>query len=284
MHLLCRGFPAKSLRGVRAVRPLGRLRRLPSDIDACLLPALVTGGARRIGRAIALGLAADGWDMAVHYGRSKREARPRAQVGALGRRAALLPCDLATSARCATCCARASRARRVSCVVNNASLFEFDSATGFHGARHARLRGQSGAPVLLAQGAARATPGGAQAWSINLLDQKLYNLNPDFCRYTLSKAALKTATRCCAGAGADTCAWSASRPASRCVSGDQTEAGFAKRARPHAARPLQHAAGHRRRGRVLPGAARAVTGTTLLVDGGQHLMPLPRDVMFLDAK
>ena len=136
------------------------------------------------------------------------------------------------------------------------------------------------APILLAQALHAATPRDAEAVVINLLDQKLYNLNPDYLSYTLSKAALHTATTMLAQALAPTVRVVGVAPGITLVSGDQSEDGFAKA---HQATPLgQSSRPHDIVDAVVYLAgARAVTGTTLLVDGGQHLMPLPRDVMFL---
>jgi NAD(P)-dependent dehydrogenase (short-subunit alcohol dehydrogenase family) len=245
--------------------------------------ALVTGAGRRIGRAIALGLARAGWDVALHYRSAHAEAREVADaIRALGRRAALLQCDLADEA-----CVRALLGRAqaelgpVGCVVNNASQFEYDSAADFSPALLAQhMQANVAAPILLAQALHAATPSGSQAVVINLLDQKLYNLNPDFLSYTLSKAALHSATSMLAQALAPTVRVVGVAPGITMVSGEQTEAGFEQA---HRATPLGQSS--------TPddivaavcylAGARAVTGTTLVVDGGQHLVPLARDVMFL---
>jgi len=245
--------------------------------------ALVTGAGRRLGRAIAIGLAAAGWDVAVHYGQSAREAEETAEaVRALGRRVALLQCDLADEAATRALLGRAIDALGpIVCVVNNASQFEFDSATDFSPALLARLTGANvAAPLLLAQALHAATPPGAQAVVINLLDQKLDNLNPDFLSYTLTKAALKTATVMLAQALAPTVRVVGVSPGLTLVSGEQTEAGFAEA---HRATPLQRSSEPQDIVDAVCylAGARAITGTTLLVDGGQHLMPLARDVMFL---
>src|SRR4051812_10059962 len=99
--------------------------------------ALVTGAGRRIGRAIALGLARAGWDVAVHYRASGNEAaQVAAEIAALGRRAVTLQCDLSDEAAVRELLPRAIAALGpVRCVVNNASLFDYDSATDFTAAR-----------------------------------------------------------------------------------------------------------------------------------------------------
>lgn len=245
--------------------------------------ALVTGAGKRLGRAIALGLAQAGWDVAIHYRQSEQDARATAaEVQALGRRAALLRCDLSDEAQVRALLGNAIAALgAVGCVVNSASQFEYDNAQAFSPALLAsHMQANVAAPILLAQALHAATPAGGQAVVINLLDQKLYNLNPDYLSYTLSKASLHTATTMLAQALAPTVRVVAVAPGLTMVSGDQTEAGFATA---HQATPL----GQSSRAQDIVDAvcylagARAVTGTTLLVDGGQHLMPLPRDVMFL---
>lgn len=244
--------------------------------------ALVTGGARRIGRAIALALARDGWDVALHYHRSEDEAHAAvAEIAALGRRAVALGCDLADEAEVRQLLARAAALGPVRCVVNNASLFEYDSAADFSGAGlDAHMRANLSAPILLTQALHAATPDGAQAVAINLLDQKLYNLNPDFLSYTLSKAALHTATTLLAQALAPKVRVVGVAPGITLVSGAQSEAGFDQA---HRATPLGRSSTPQDVADAVcyVARARALTGSTLLVDGGQHLMPLARDVMFI---
>ncbi len=252
---------------------------------AAVRVALVTGAGRRIGRAIALGLARAGWDVAVHYRASGDEARDvAAEIVALGRRAVTLQCDLSDEAAVRELLPRAIAALGpVHCVVNNASLFDYDSAADFTAARlDAHMRANVAAPILLSQALHAATVGSGRepAAVINLLDQKLYNLNPDFLSYTLSKAALHTATTMLAQQLAPAVRVVGIAPGITMVSGDQTEAGFANA---HQQTPLGRSSTPEdiADSVVYAASARAMTGTTLLVDGGQHLMPLPRDVMFL---
>ncbi|WP_338769697.1 SDR family oxidoreductase [Massilia sp. METH4] len=245
--------------------------------------ALVTGAGRRIGRAIALALAGAGWDVAVHYRASRAEAEEVArEIAALGRRAALVHGDLADEAAVKRLLPAAVDALGpVTCVVNNASLFDYDSATDFATAKFdVHMRANVAAPLLLAQALHAQIADGVQGVIVNLLDQKLYNLNPDYLSYTLSKAALHTATTVLAQALAPKVRVVGVAPGITMVSGDQTEEGFAKA---HAQTPLGRSSTPEDiAAAVLYAAtARAVTGTTLLVDGGQHLLPLPRDVMFL---
>jgi len=254
----------------------------PAGLQPCPI-ALVTGAGRRLGRAIALGLAGAGWDVAVHYRHSEREAQETVDaIRALGRRAVALACDLADEAAVRLLPGRVAEALGpVSCIVNNASLFEYDSATTFSPALLAsHMSTNLAAPLLLAQALHAATPAGSQAVVINLLDQKLYNLNPDFLSYTLSKAALDAATTMLAQALAPAVRVVGVAPGITLVSGDQSEDGFAKA---HAQTPLQRSSTPQdiAEAVVYAAAARALTGTTLVVDGGQHLVPSVRDVMFL---
>ncbi len=245
--------------------------------------ALVTGGARRIGRHIALALAGRGWDVAIHYRHAAKEAEQTASdILALGRRACCLQADLADEEQVRTLIPRAAEALGpVGCVVNNASLFEQDHAHDFSQSmldRH--MHANLAAPLLLAQALHAATPENARAVVVNLLDQKLFNLNPDYLSYTLSKAALQTATTMLAQALAPKLRVVGVAPGITLVSGEQTEEGFAKA---HTATPLGRSSTPEDVAAAVcfVADAPAITGTTLLVDGGQHLIPLHRDVMFL---
>jgi NAD(P)-dependent dehydrogenase (short-subunit alcohol dehydrogenase family) len=245
--------------------------------------ALVTGGARRIGRSIALALAQRGWDVVVHYRSSAEDANKTvAQIEAAGRRAVAICCDLSDETAVRALIRRASAALGpVSCVVNNASLFDYDSAADFSGAAlDAHMRANVMAPILLAQALFDATPAGAQAVVVNLLDQKLFNLNPDFLSYTLSKAALHSATTMLAQALAPKVRVVGVAPGITLVSGEQSDADFE---RAHKVTPLGRSSTPDDIAAAVcfVAEAPAITGTTLLVDGGQHLIPLQRDVMFV---
>lgn len=247
--------------------------------------ALVTGAAKRIGRSIALTLAQRGWDVVVHYGHSADEASATVRdIEALGRRAAAVQCDLANEAEVKTLLARSADALKtgpITCVVNNASLFEHDGTADFSLARlDAHMHANLAAPILLAQALHDATPAGSQAVVVNLLDQKLFNLNPDFLSYTLSKAALQSATTMLAQALAPKVRVVGVAPGITLVSGDQTAEGFAKA---HKVTPLGRSSTPEDVAATVCFVAEspAITGTTILVDGGQHLIPLQRDVMFV---
>ncbi len=245
--------------------------------------ALVTGGARRIGREIALALARDGWDVAVHYATSRDDAlNTVAEIEALGRRAIAVNRDLAVESGVVSLLAEcADELAPVTCVVNNASLFEYDNATRFTGDHLQRaMRTNVAAPVLLARSLHQQLAHDARGVVINLLDQKLVNPNPDFLSYTLSKAALKEATMLLAIALAPKVRVVGIAPGLTLASNLQSESGFAEA---HRRTPLGRSStpADVAQAAVYLANAAAVTGTILLVDGGQHLVPGSRDVMFL---
>jgi NAD(P)-dependent dehydrogenase (short-subunit alcohol dehydrogenase family) len=192
-------------------------------------------------------------------------------------------CDLADETAVLRLFAQANDAfgHRISCVVNNASLFEQDSVgdcssklLDWH--MHTNLL----APILLARALHAVTPEGEQSVVINLLDQKLFNMNPDFLSYTISKASLATATTMLAQALAPRLRVVGVAPGISLVSGDQSAADFAIA---HTMTPLGRSSTPADIASVVcfVAEAPAITGTTIVVDGGQHLIPLQRDVMFV---
>src|SRR5882672_2751002 len=248
--------------------------------------ALVTGAARRLGRAIALALAEDGWDIAVHYSTSADDASATvADIERIGRRAVALNSDLAQERAARVLLARAARALGpVACLVNNASQFEFDEATAFDAPLfHRQIQVNAAAPIVLALSLHAALPAAMQGVVINLLDQKLFNPNPDFLSYTLSKSALHEATTLLAQALAPRVRVVGIAPGVTLPSTLQTPLGFARAhkrtALGRSSTPADIAAAA-----VYLARAAAVTGTVLLVDGGQHLVPSARDVMFLTER
>lgn len=245
--------------------------------------ALVTGAAKRLGRAIACGLAANGWDIAVHYHTSKLQALETVDhIKALGRRAVAVECDLSVESSVRELLMRAADdLGPIACVVNSASVFDYDDASTFSIAKlNVHMYANLAAPILLAQALHNATPDGDQAVVINLLDQKLFNMNPDFLSYTLSKSALQTATIMLAQSLAPKLRVVGLAPGLTLVSGDQSLEQFDYA---HKQTPLGKSSTP---DDIVDAVcylanAKAVTGTVLVVDGGQHLTPLYRDVMFL---
>jgi NAD(P)-dependent dehydrogenase (short-subunit alcohol dehydrogenase family) len=245
---------------------------------------LVTGAARRVGRAIALDLAAHGFDLAVHCRDSIDDAAETlALARASGATAEAFAADLADEAACrALVPAVLARFGRLAAVVNNASMFEDDDVHGFgYTAMTRHLCANTGPAVLLAQALhghleAAGTPGCV----VNLLDQKLWNLNPDHFSYTLSKAALQAATVMLAQALAPRLRVCGVAPGVTLPSGPMNEAEFAAA---HRMTPLQRSSTPDDIARAVRFLIEspAVTGTTLLVDGGQHLAAQSRDVFHL---
>jgi NAD(P)-dependent dehydrogenase (short-subunit alcohol dehydrogenase family) len=246
----------------------------------------VTGASRRLGRDIALGLAADGWRVAVHYRGSEADAiKTVADCSSVTPGSAAFHADLGdeTAVR-GLLPAVVARMGRVDAVVNNASTFEHDSAASFSfAALDKHLHTNTGAAVLLAQALhahvlARAEGGesDAQGAVVNLLDQKLWNQNPDFFSYTLSKAALEAAGTMLALALAPQVRVVGVAPGLTLTSHLLTDAQFEAR---HKLSPLGRSSTPADVAATVKFALenRSITGTTLLVDGGQHLMKFERD-------
>lgn len=246
---------------------------------------LVTGAARRVGRAIALDLATNGFDIALHYRNSQREAEATAaDVRECGAQAQCFAADLSDETACrALVPAVAQAMKRLDAVVNNASHFEYDNAETFsHAAMDAHWRANTAPAVLLAQAlAAHLKDCDEVGCVVNLSDQKLWNPNPDYLSYTLSKAALEAATTLLAQALAPQVRVVGVAPGVTLVSGAaMDDAGFRQA---HQMTPLGRSSTPDDIARTVRFAieSRAITGTTILVDGGQHLVSQPRDVAFL---
>ena len=160
--------------------------------------ALVTGAARRIGRTIALTLADAGWDVAVHHRRSAAEAAEVVRaIEATGRRATALAADLTLEADTSELVNRAAQALGpLTLLVNNASVFDDDRlGTVTSDSWTAHMETNLRAPVMLTQAFAAALPADDEGCVVNILDQRVRRLNPQFFSYTLSKAALWAATQ-----------------------------------------------------------------------------------------
>ncbi len=245
---------------------------------------LVTGAARRLGREIALTLAAQGWRVAVHCRGSVADAEQTAADcrARSGQDSAVWVADLADEAAVRGLLPQVlARWGTVDAVVNNASLFEHDTAHTLDYAQLERhLRSNTGAPILLAAALhahldARAAPP-ASGVVVNLLDQKLWNPNPAFLSYTLSKAALESANTLLAQALAPLVRVVGVAPGltltSHMLSDDKFE-------QLHRLSPLGRSSTPEDVAATVAFALgnRSITGTTLLVDGGQHLRRFDRD-------
>ena len=240
--------------------------------------AIVTGGARRIGAEIVRALAADGWHVLIHCNRSLAEAEALA-VG-IGN-ASVVQADLADPEAAETIMAALEGLPPARLLVNNASAFAHDGIRDFTPASWAaHLDVNLRAPALLSRAfAARA----GQGLIVNLLDAKLAAPNPDFFSYTISKMGLAGLTELCARAFAPGIRVNGIAPSVTMVSGPQSRANFDE---VHGLNAL----GRGVEVAEIVGALRfiiatpSLTGHTILLDGGQRFLSLPRDVQFLEPE
>lgn len=235
---------------------------------------LVTGAARRIGRQLALDLAAEGWDVAIHYNTSAEEAHEVARlVVERGQRATTVQGNLSIPGVPDRLIAEASDALGgLTGLINNASVFEPDEAgsiTPESWAQH--LDTNLRAPVFLSQAFARQLPGGESGNIISIIDQRVWKLNPKFFSYTASKAALWTVTRTLAQALAPRIRVNAIGPGPALPSVRMDEDEFRKQAR-------LTLLGRGTSPSEISAAAKfilsqpALTGQMIVLDGGQHLV------------
>ena len=241
---------------------------------------LVTGAAKRLGREIALALAAGGWRVAVHYRSSEQDAiNTVADCARKQGDSDLFDADLGNETDVKALLPRViARFGQVDAVVNSASAFEQDDVASFcFTSLEKHFRSNAGAPILLAQAlhvhlASRNASGAV----VNLLDQKLWNQNPDFLSYTLSKAALEAANTMLAMALAPLVRVVGVAPGLTLTSHLLSDAQFAEL---HKLSPLGRSSTPDDVAATVKFALenQSITGTTLLVDGGQHLMKFERD-------
>jgi NAD(P)-dependent dehydrogenase (short-subunit alcohol dehydrogenase family) len=246
--------------------PAGEFESLPRAV-------LITGAAQRIGRAIALGLAADGWSVAVHYRASGAPAEARVgEIAHAGGHAVALAADLADEAAVAALVPRAVAALGpLGCLVNNASAFENDTAaTADRASWDVHLEVNLRAPYVLMQRFAAQLPAAASGAIVNMLDQRVWSLTPYFVSYTVSKAALWTLTQTMALALAPRIRVNGIGPGPTLPSPRQSAAQFERQC---ASLPLRRGASPEE----IAAAVRfildapALTGQMIALDGGQHL-------------
>lgn len=245
--------------------------------------ALVTGGAARLGRAMALYLGQQGFDVAVHYHRSDKQAGAVAdEIRAMGRRAVTLCADLLDEAQTARLIPAAQQelGAPILCLINNASIFEYDridTATRDSWDRH--IESNLRAPFVLTQALAAQMPKAepdasgepiAPGLVVNMLDQRVRKLTPEFMTYTIAKMGLWAFTQTAARGLAPDIRVNAIGPGPTLIGHRQTEDHFAQqRSRTLLQRGANPGDITAALGYLL--SAPAVTGQLICVDGGQHL-------------
>src|SRR5258708_31879285 len=235
--------------------------------------ALVTGAGQRIGRAITLALAADGWAVAVHYNHSRTDAESVVrEIAGKGGRAVALAADLRHEAEVMALVPQAARdLGPVGCLVNCAATFENDTAlTATRESWDAHLETNLRAPFVLIQEFARALPADAEGVVVNLLDQRVWSLTPYFVSYTVAKSALWTLTRTMALALAPRIRVNGIGPGPTLPSPRQSAEQFLERCR---SLPLKRGTSPGEVAAALSFilAAPAMTGQMIALDGGEHL-------------
>lgn len=235
--------------------------------------ALVTGAARRIGRAIAETLAARGHPVAIHYHASADDAAAAAAaIERAGGRAVALPADLRDESETRSLVERARAALGpVSVLVNNASVFEHDSvANASRDSWDRHMETNLRAPFVLMQAMADALPAERTGNIVNILDERVWNLTQHFVSYTLSKAGLWTLTQTMALALAPRIRVNGVGPGPTLPSPRQSDEQFERQAR---MMPLGRGSAP---GEVADAVefilgAPSMTGQMIALDGGQHL-------------
>ncbi len=244
--------------------------------------ALVTGGSRRIGRAISLHLAEKGYSVAVHHNSSSEDAEALVSlIRSKGGAACSVRADLSNVNEVATIISEVSeKLGPVTCLVNNASLFELDDIVTFdQNSWNSHMDVNARAPMLLIQKLLEQLSADDQASIVNILDQKIFNPNPDYLSYTASRYALLGLTDALARGLSPRARVNAIAPGHTLPSLEQTQDGFE---RAQAESPLGYgpepsdiadAVGYLME-------ARAVTGQVLFVDSGERFLARSRDVLF----
>jgi NAD(P)-dependent dehydrogenase (short-subunit alcohol dehydrogenase family) len=245
---------------------------------------LVTGSAKRLGRSIAIALAQTGWRVAVHYRHSKQEAMDTAEACAnFTSGSAIFEADLNDEHETRGLISSVIGSMgHLDAVVNNASTFELDVAEDFSYEKLMRhMLGNVGAPVVLAQALRdHVQKRSMRGVVLNLLDQKLWNINPDFLSYSLSKAALQMASSMLAQSLAPDVRVCAIAPGLTFPSYLQNDEDFKRTAKYSLTGEISYPEDIAKAA-VFMLETTSVSGATLLVDAGQHLTAMDRDVSFL---
>jgi len=256
--------------------------------------ALITGGAKRLGREMALYVAARGYDVAVHYASSQAAAdEVVTEIQALGCKAKALPADLLIEAEVQELlpAAAAALGGPITCLINNASIFEYDTletATRTSWDRH--IESNLRAPFVLSQAFAAQLPKVqmdanneplAQGLIVNMIDQRVRKLTPEFASYTIAKMGLWALTQTAAQALAPHVRVNAIGPGPTLQGARQTLEHFQKQREntvlTRGANPSDITAAL---GYFID--APAITGQLLCVDGGQHLVWQTPDILGIE--
>lgn len=238
---------------------------------------LITGAAKRLGRALALDAAKHGWDVVIHYNGSEDESKKTASdVRAFGVKATTVKADLACENEVASLIAKAGP---LTALINNASIFEYDdwqSATRESWDRHMEINLR--APFVLSQAFAKQLGKDGHGVIVNIIDQRVLKPTPQFISYSLSRAGLYWLTHTLAQALAPRVRVNAVAPGPSFIGARQSQENYDKQ---RASTILERGA----EVEDLVGAARylldaqSVTGQMITVDGGQHLAWQTPDVL-----
>jgi NAD(P)-dependent dehydrogenase (short-subunit alcohol dehydrogenase family) len=253
--------------------------------EAIAKRVLVTGGAQRLGALLCRAFAQAGWKVWCHYQHSSDAAQALVQqLRAEGLVAYAVQADLAEQDQRLRLLEQIkAQGGPLRCLVNNASLFEEDRATALdmdlvRRQLEVNLLAPLSLSALMAEGLAPDAPAGACS-IIHLLDQKVFNLNPDYFSYTVSKLALERSVALQAQALAPRVRVCGVAPGLMFISGPQTQDNFERSGKINL---MQTALDPQRVAQAVLFLAEnpCITGVTLCVDNGQHLVPLARDVMY----
>ena len=244
---------------------------------------LITGAAKRVGAALAHAAAEDGWQVIIHYHSHQADAEALAdEIGKAYLRPQILQADLADADACKQLMSDACAQRPITALINNASLFSYDEADAFQPDQlAAHMAVNVTAPAILIAEMHKALGDAGKGVIINMLDAKLFGMNPDYFTYTLSKAALQTMGQMSAQYFAPKLRINGIAPGITLPSGGQTEVEFLAA---HKRNPLAQGADISEivaAMRMILGAP-SMTGHNIVLDGGAHLHPAPRDVAFIE--
>ena len=247
---------------------------------------LITGGARRIGAALARALAGDGWHVCIHCNTSRAEAETLlSEIIDAGGKGVVVAANLSDPAAAETLIAEARAvAPPLAALINNASLFEYDSVSSLTPERLDRHHAVNlRAPMMLSKAFAESLDKGRDGCVINMLDNKVFAINPDYLSYTMSKVALHGATQALAMALAPRVRVNAIAPGITLESGGQGEHSFQRGVRMSPLGRVSSVEDIMRAARFILNTP-SLNGQVIVIDGGQHLQKLPRDVAFMDER